>query len=91
MAIEVKVERIKPVKGRGSLRAYVDLRIGRTLFRSWRIIQEDGKSPWISPPVESWETKDGERRYKRLIVFPEELHRQVEDAVLQAWRVRDNQ
>jgi hypothetical protein len=86
MAVEVKVEKLKPVKDRGSLRAFVDLRIGRTLFRSWRIIQEEGKRPWVSPPVESWETKDGERRYKRLIVLPPELYEQVQSCILKAWK-----
>jgi len=38
MSVEIKVERIKDVGGRGNLRAFVDFRIGRTLFRSWRII-----------------------------------------------------
>lgn len=64
MSIDIKIECIKPVKDRGSLRAFVDLRIGKTLFRSWRIVQQEGKRPWVSPPVESGETSDGERRYK---------------------------
>jgi len=88
MAVEVKIEKLKPVKDRGSLRAFVDLRIGRTLFRSWRIVQQEGKHPWVSSPVESWETPDGERRYKRLVVLPEELQKKVEAAVLQAWQVK---
>jgi len=64
MAIAIKIERIKPIKDRGSLPASVDLRISKTLFRSWWIIQQEGKRPWVSPPVESGETSDGERRYK---------------------------
>lgn len=83
---DIKVERIIPITHRGTLRAFVDLRIGRTLFRSWRIVQQEGKRPWVSPPVESWETPDGERRYKRLVVLPEELQKKVEAAVLQAWQ-----
>jgi len=86
MSIDIKIECIKPVKDHGSLRAFVDLRIGRTLFRSWRIVQQEGKRPWVSPPVESWETPDGERRYKRLVVLPEELQKKAETAVLQAWQ-----
>ena len=82
----IKVERIIPINNRGNLRAFVDLRIGRTLFRSWRIIQEEGKRPWVSPPVESWETPDGERRYKRLVILPPELQTQVESCILKAWK-----
>jgi len=86
MSVEIKVERIKGVEGRGNLKAFVDFRMGRTLFRSWRILQEAGKRPWVSPPVETWETKDGERRYKRLVVLPEELHKRVEEEILRVWQ-----
>lgn len=82
---EIKVEKLRKVEGRGSLRAFVDLRIGRTLFRSWRVVQQEGQRPWVSPPVESWEDRDGKRHYRRLVEFPDELKRRVDEAVLKAY------
>jgi DNA-binding cell septation regulator SpoVG len=90
MNVEIRVERIRNVEGKGNLKAFVDLRIGKTLFRSWRIIQQPGQRPWVSPPVESWETKEGERRYRRLVVLPEELQKRVEEEVLRAWQGRED-
>ena len=88
---KIRIERIYPVKGRGNLRAFVDFWIGDSLFRSWRIIQEEGKAPWVSPPVESWEDGEGKRRYKRLIVFSDSLQEQVAAAILGAWEEWEQQ
>lgn len=84
----IEVENIRELDGRGSLKAFVDIRIGGTLFRSWRIVQQTGQKPWVSPPVERWSGKDGKTRYTRLVEFPADFQKAVESAILGAWESR---
>lgn len=68
----------------GTLKAKVDFKIGRSKFYSWRIIQIEGKDPFVNAPQESWE-KDGKKKYKTLIQFEGKLQKQINEAILTAY------
>ena len=82
--MKVVVEKIREVKNKGNLRAMADVRIGRMLIRGCRVVQEEGKSPWVSLPVISWE-ENGETRYKTVLELPRDWKNAISDAVLKAW------
>jgi len=84
--MSVKVLNLRPVQNRGNLKAFVDVEINEILIRSFRVVQQPGQRPWVSPPVESWEGDDGQRHYRRLVVLPEDLREEVFRAILAAWR-----
>jgi hypothetical protein len=84
---QITIEKLRPINGSGSLRAFCDLRIGESIFRSFRVIQQPGQDAWVSPPSESWTGNDGKKQFTRLIEFPERLQKAVEVAVLAAWTV----
>jgi len=84
--MSVEILNLRPVQNRGNLKAFADIKIGEILIRSFRVVQQPGRRPWVSPPVESWEGDDGQRHYKRLVVLPEDLGEEVSRAILAAWR-----
>jgi hypothetical protein len=83
--IKILVTNIKSVNNAGSLKAIVDFKINQTEFFSWRIIQQEGQSAWVSSPQESWDGQDGKKKYKPLIKLPESLMKTVSEQLIKAW------
>lgn len=83
---EVEVLSITPVENRGSLRAFVNIRVGVFILNGCRIVQEDGKKAWISLPVLSYKDEYGTTQYKTLVqILDENLKNQISKAVLLLW------
>jgi DNA-binding cell septation regulator SpoVG len=77
---------ISPVKDRGSLRAFLNVRLGPFVINDCTVIQEPGKRAWFSLPVLSYKNKYGTIQYKTLIqIVDEELKNEISQAVLSAW------
>ena len=74
----------------GTLLAFVDVRIGRgpneVTVCKWRLIQQPGQIPWVSPPQEIWTDDAGQRKYKNLFVYPKEWREPLTAVVVEAWR-----
>lgn len=83
--VKILVTNIKSINDAGSLKAIVDFKINQTEFFSWRIIQQEGQSAWVSSPQESWDGKDGKKKYKPLIKLPESLMKTVSEQLIKAW------
>lgn len=83
--VKIVVTNIKRIENAGSLKAIVDFNINQTEFFSWRIIQQEGQSAWVSSPQESWDGKDGKKKYKPLIKLPEVLIKTVTEELIKAW------
>jgi DNA-binding cell septation regulator SpoVG len=81
----IEVLKVNKVNSDGSLKAFVDLKIGSTEFRDFRVVKQDGEDAWVSPPTATWEDANGERKYKRLVVFPQHLRDEVSKAILAKW------
>jgi DNA-binding cell septation regulator SpoVG len=81
----ITVAEIRPCE-RGSLRAFVAVRIGPLLVRDFRLIQQDGQAAWVSPPQRSWQDSSGATKYQALVDLPAEWRQALQNAVLTAWQ-----
>lgn|SRR5574341_1492004 len=83
---KLEVLSITPVEGRGSLRAFVNIRCDDLVINDCRIIQEPGKKPWFSLPVLSYKTQYGTTQYRTLVqILDEHLKNRISEAVLSTW------
>lgn len=82
-----KVQQMRLVSERGNLRAFCDVLIGgRLLIRDLRIIQEPGKSAFLSPPQRTWTDGTGKNRYTPIVAWPPEWQEPITQAALTAWQ-----
>lgn len=85
MAIpRVEVLELKPLTNAGSLRALVDLKIGPLIVHKNRLIQQAGQRPFLAPPQDSWEDRDGKKHYVPLVTFPNDWKDALTEAAMQA-------
>ncbi|GEM_PF-973630 len=83
---DIETLSITPVEGRGSLRAFVNIRIGDLIIHDCRIIQELGKKPWFSLPVLSYKNQYGTTQYRTLVqILDENLKNEISQVVLSTW------
>ena len=78
-AIEVSEVRAVSV---GNLRGFATVRIGCVMIKGWRIVKEDGKKAWVSPPQERG--NDG-RYYATVKIDNPAVLDAIRSAVLEAW------
>lgn len=69
----------------GNLRAFADVEIDDVVIMGFRIIQEEGKHPWVSMPQIPYKDKKGKTKYFDMIGMSEKLERLVAKEVLKAW------
>jgi DNA-binding cell septation regulator SpoVG len=82
--IKVTVSDMKPMTGWGNMRAFVTVQIGPLRIKKCRLVKEENKSAWVSPPQEMWE-KNGKKSYFPLVEWPQEWNDAINDAVLTAY------
>lgn len=80
----IKVEKIIPMSGSGSLKAFASVRLGGIIVHDFRIVQQPGKDAWLSPPQKEV-SKNGERKFFPVVELSENLKKAVADKVLEAW------
>lgn len=83
----VRVTRIKPVVGKGNLKAFIDIVIGDYIsIHGCRVIQQEGQRPWVSMP-QSEHVKDGQKKYYTVIkILDKRLKHDIHEAILAAYR-----
>lgn len=62
----MKIERMKVIN-KGSIKAFFDLDLNKVLLTKFKLVQIDGKDPFISGPDESYTDKNGDKKYKKLV------------------------
>ena len=83
--MNIWVEEIRKLE-RGSLRGFATVNVGGFIrISDIRIIQPEGKEPFIQMPQRSYQMNNGERKYSNVIDLPDDLTREVEKAVLSFW------
>ena len=82
--MNICVEELRKLE-RGSLRGFATVNIGGIRISHIKIIQDQGKKPFIQMPQRSYQMNNGERRYSTVIDLPDDLTREVEKAVLSFW------
>jgi hypothetical protein len=84
---QLAIVELTPSRKAGNLRAFVAVRFGKWLtVRGWRVVEEPGKSPWASVPMQERPQTDGTTRFFPVIDIPENWKRSAQELVLQAWR-----
>jgi DNA-binding cell septation regulator SpoVG len=83
----VQVENLKAINA-GSLRAFCSVTIGGLKINSCRVIQEDGKSAWVSLPQQEWKDREGKKRYSPVVEAPDHIKAAIQDAVLRTWEAQ---
>ena len=79
----IEILDIKIPDGDRKVRAFCDVEINGMIIREFRVIKENGKSPWVVAPQMSWkDPTSGQIRYRTLITLPSELKGEVERLVL---------
>ncbi len=76
-----------------ALKAFADIELeSGIVIREFRIIQEQGKRPWIACPQISWKDPDsGQIKYKTVITFPDQIKGEIDLLILNAWgREKEN-
>ena len=83
--MNIKVISLKQIN-RGSLKAFVDIRIDNGLtIKDFRIVQQAGQKPWVSVPQQEYTGRDGERKFKSLVLLSDDLKKQVSSVVLKSY------
>src|SRR5262245_29247939 len=83
--MNIRVEEIRKLE-RGSLRGLATVNLGGFIRISHiKIIQLEGKQPFIQMPQRSFQMANGETRYSNVIELPDDLTQEVEKAVLWFW------
>ncbi len=79
---KVEVLELRLLPDTRSLKCFADVKIGDWIVREWRVIQDNGKRPFVAPPQVSWKGQDGQILYKTIITLPDELKGQIDFAIL---------
>lgn len=80
----IKILEIRQIDN-GNLKAFVKLKIGEIVFHDFRIIKQPNQRAWVSAPISTWVDETGKTRYKTIVEFPQELKREISEAVLNAY------
>ncbi len=81
MDTNIEILNFKKVN-QGNLKAFIDIQIGKTIFRDFRVVHVEGQRPWVSSPQVAWKDGNGELKYKSIITFPKELKELVDSIIL---------
>jgi DNA-binding cell septation regulator SpoVG len=82
MAAAIEVLSIKPLDSGGTVKAFVDIRVGAVEIHGCKIVQQDGQRPWVAMPS----TKSGERWFNVVEITSKDLKQRITDVVLEAWQ-----
>jgi hypothetical protein len=83
--MKILIEELRKLE-RGSLRGFATINVGGIRISHIKIIQPEGKEPFIQMPQRSFQSNRGGRRYSNVIELPDDLMREVEKAVLWFWK-----
>ena len=82
----IRVIEIRPLKGR-PLRAFADVQVGDWVIHDFRIIKQDGRKAFVSPPQVSWkDAETGQIRYKGILTIPPEQKQRIDTEILHAYQ-----
>ena len=83
---QVQIFNMERFTNKGHLKAYVDIKIGKSLrIMGLRIIQQPNQKPWVSPPQRTWQDTNGLTKYAPIVELSGELKEAVDAAVLMEW------
>jgi len=81
--VEIKVLEIRQNNG-GKTRAFVDISLNDIVIRDFRILEEHGK-PHVKIPYLTYRAKDGQMRFRDVLIFPPRVREEIDSAILSAF------
>jgi hypothetical protein len=86
----IEVLEIRPVSDRGSLRAFVKLRLGALVIHGVGVVQQQGQKPWVALPQQPARQKadDSGSGWFPVVEATPELMAKIRAVVLHAWTER---
>jgi DNA-binding cell septation regulator SpoVG len=83
---QVQVFDMQRFTDKGNLKAFADVKIGKSLkIMGFRIVQQPNQAAWVSPPQRTWQDKEGKQRYSPIVELSGDLKAEVDEAVLAEW------
>jgi len=82
--MQIEILNLRPIT-KGNLRGFVDLKLNDIEIRGFRIIREDGKTPWVSVPQVPYKDKEGKIKYFNMIGVSRGAKDLITEKVLAAW------
>jgi DNA-binding cell septation regulator SpoVG len=83
---QVHVFNMERFTDRGNLKAFADVKIGRSLkIFGCRVVQQPNQKAWVSPPQRTWQDKSGVTKYAPIVELSGELKEAVDEAILAEW------
>src|SRR5262245_36959933 len=85
MSEKIRVNSVKPINGKGALKAFASITIAnKWIINSIRIVQQDGQAAWVSLPQNEIKAADGGKpKYFPVVeIIDDLLKKEVIDAVL---------
>jgi DNA-binding cell septation regulator SpoVG len=76
----ITVLAIRPLDGKSTVKAFVDVRLGGVTIKGCKIVRQEGQKPWLAMPA----TKS-DRGWNHTVELTKELRSRVTDVVLAAW------
>ena len=86
ISLEIEIVDLRLTKSRKSLKAFVDVRLGSITVRDFRVVKEDGKSPYVKVPFSTYKDQEGQLKFRPIVILPEEVRGEVDLAILNAYR-----
>lgn len=84
MSAAIEVVAIRKYDGTGSLKAFVDIRLGGITLKGCKIVQQDDKAAWVAMP--STKTEHG---WQNVVEVTKSLRERITDVVLAEWQQRE--
>ena len=86
MLLEIEILALRVVESSKSLKAFADMRLGNIVVRDFRVVQEDGKRPYIKAPFSTYKDKEGRIKFRPIVILPDEVRGEVDLAILSAYQ-----
>ena len=86
----IEILKVVPMPPGGALRAFVSVSLdGKITIHDNRVIMQEGKTPWVSPPQREVE-RDGVKKYYPVVEIQDRaLKAAIDEKILDAWRRAD--
>jgi DNA-binding cell septation regulator SpoVG len=86
MTAPIEVLAIRPLDGKSTVKAFVDLQLGGIKIMGAKIVQQNGQRAWVAMP-----SVKTERAWNVVEITSKDLRQRVTDVVLRAWAMRQDE
>ena len=80
MPAAIRVLSIRALDGRSSVKAFVDIQVGGVAIKGAKIVQQDGRNPWLAMPAIKTT-----RAWQNVVELSKPLRERAIEVVLAAW------